>query len=144
MPWHKEYLKINIIQNLRRGFIEQEVGGDRLHIELEAEVPEKFRVGHHRERFTVVGDLAPMLALDAGGVEDVVHMPVREQQERDFVSLGREPLRRALRGIDEDTVLFKEEAICVKGAAGEGSDAHGRNVNDRISSRRGKSFSVPE
>jgi hypothetical protein len=140
MPRHKEYLKINIIQNLRFGFIKQKVGLDRFHFELKTESAEKIGVGHHRERVAMIGDFAAELPLDARCVQDVVHMPVREQQERDFVSLIRKPLGRALRGVEKNAVFLEEKAIRVKGAAGEGSDSHAGDVYGNISGGSARIF----
>jgi hypothetical protein len=124
MPRDQQYLKIHALNFLRRCFVDNEVRPDGLDLEGEAEPFEEIGVGEHLHGILMATELAPVLALDAGGVEDVVDMAVGEEQCFHFQPLLLQPVGGGLRGVDEDAVFLDKKAVCVENTACVGFNAH--------------------
>ena len=84
----------------------------------------------------MVAHAAAVLALDAGGVPDVVDVAVRKEQRFHRVATRGEPSGGVLRGVDEDAVVAEKEAVRVKDAAGESVEIHGVGRHWSVCGRR--------
>ncbi len=124
-------MEIEVLKGDGRGGFEGESGLDGVDVPGEAEPAEELGVCDHGEGIWVVGDAAAVLALDFGGVPDVVDVAVGEQKEVDLVVLALQPCRSLLGCIDQDSVGGKEKAVGVEDAAGEGVDLHGGQCGGR-------------
>ncbi len=84
-------VEIEVLEGDGRGGFEGEPGLDGIDVPGEAEPAEELGVGDHGEGVWVVGDAAAVLALDFGGVPDVVDVAVGEQEQVDLVVLAVQP-----------------------------------------------------
>ena len=128
VAWDFEDLEVEAVDDQGGGGEDLEAWGDGFDIPIEAEIAEEIRLGDHGLGIGMIPDLAMVLALDVGGVPDVVDVAVGEEEVFDGVAVIGEPRGGALWGIDEDAVFGKKEAICVKDSAGEGIDLHKKRV----------------
>ena len=119
-----EDLEIVATEGAGGGFGDHEIGGECLDLKGETETAEELGIGDHGDGLGVAADGAGVLAVDAGGIPDVINVAVGEEEEADLVSAFREPIGGLLGGVDEDACLRQEEAIRLEHSAGEAVDGH--------------------
>ena len=124
VAWDFEDVEVEAVDDHGGGGEDLEAWGDGFDIPIEAEIAEEIRLGDHGLGIGMIPDLAMVLALDVGGVPDVVDVAVGEEEVFYGVAVIGEPRGGVLWGIDEDAVFGKKEAICVKDSAGEDIDLH--------------------
>ena len=95
-------------------FLQQAVGLNRLHINVEAVLFKKIPILHHRNRIGVKCYLASVATLDQCGIRHMIKVAVGEQKPIDF--LIRKMSIRALWSVEENVPLwgFKQKGICKK------------------------------
>ncbi len=100
-------------------FLKEAVGGKRLDFQLESQASKKIPVGCHGGGIRMVGDLAPVSALDGCGVRRVVKMPVC--QKKPVHLLPCKMLCGPLGGVKEDVSggRFQKIGVGVEGATGK-------------------------
>jgi len=103
----------------RIAFIQEAVRLKRLDFQLKPMAAEKSRIGDHGGGIRVIGDLAPVAALDFGGIRDVVEMAMREKEPVDL--FPRKLFVRSLRSVKKEVspLGFEKKCIGIQGAAGE-------------------------
>ena len=100
MAGDEQDLEVDPFDDLRGGFVEMLVGLDGFDFPAESVFHEVVADGDHLLAVDVIRDPAAVLALDAGGVPDVVDVSVGEQERGDFRPAPREPRSRILRRVD--------------------------------------------
>jgi hypothetical protein len=124
MTGHFEHTKSNTGKLRALCFRDQKIGLDRLNLPTESELLEKTAIGQKWNAVPVISDAASMLLFDPGGINHVIDMAVREQEQSNFVPGAGQPLRRILRGVDQNAVVRQEKTVRVEDAASEGFNAH--------------------
>ena len=81
-------------------FLQEAVRLKRLDFQLKAVAAEKSCIGDHGSGIRVIGDFAPVAALDFGCISDVVEVAVREKEPVNL--LPRKPLIRPLRSVKKE------------------------------------------
>lgn len=112
-----EEIELGSEESLGRPLIEEEIGGESLDFEGEAVAMEGVRPGHKRQGIWMNSAGAVVLVEDFGPIDDVIEVPVGEQQEVNFF-VG-EVGGSAVRGVDEDISLgqFEKKAVRFEDAA---------------------------
>ena len=124
-----EDLEINAFDDLGGGFVGEKVGLDWVDFPIETELFKEIGLCDEGGGVRMITDFAFMLALDAGGVPDMVDMAMGEEEGVDGISLIAEPFGGVLRCIHQDAGPRKKEAIRVEDAAGEGVEIHARETS---------------
>ena len=119
-----EDLKIDATEVAIRCFGDRKVRDKRFDIEGEAETAKELGIGDHGDGIRMAADGASVVALDAGGVPNVIDVAVGEEEKANFVAFVREPIGTFLRGVDENAVVGQEKAVGFEHPAGEASDHH--------------------
>ena len=130
MPRHFENLEVHPEKVARRRRLDQEIGLDRLDLELEPEIEEEIRVGDHRRAVGMNADRATEALFDFGHVLDVIDMPVGEEEEPQLDPFPLEPVAGAVGRIEEDPALRRLEGVAVrlKDSAGKSLVFHRRVI----------------
>ena len=121
MPGHFQHFEIHPQKIFQRRRLDEQVGLDRLNLELEAVVAKVVAVGDHRSALRVNPDRATEAAFDFRHVLDVIDVAVGEQEEPQLNSLSDEPGAGAVGRIEEDPTFRRLQriAVCLENSPGK-------------------------
>jgi hypothetical protein len=119
VSWDVENLEVDSLDHSGRGFLGKEVRLNGLDFPIKAELFEEVGLGDESGRVGVITDFASVIALDAGGIPNVVDVAVGQEESFHVVTLGLKPFGGVLRRIDQNAGFEQKEAVRVKDAARE-------------------------
>ncbi len=81
MPRHLQDFHLEPKKFTRRSCLNQEIGFDRVDIQLEPETAKEFRIGNHRGGFGMAAELATKPVFDLRHVWNVIEMAMSEEEQ---------------------------------------------------------------
>lgn len=114
MPRHFQDFELESEEVAPRRRFDQEIGFNRLDLELEPKATEEFRVGDHGCGLGMTTDSAVEPPFDFRNVRDVIEVAMRQQEQLRSNAFALQPFARTIRRIEEDRAFGRFNEITIR------------------------------
>jgi hypothetical protein len=111
---NEQYTKRQTAKNCLRGFLDEEIGLDRLCFEGKSEIFVKTWVSDHRDTVLVKSDLAFGRALDSGCAIEMIDVSMRDEQQIDSDPQLANPFRDTSWRVDQDISASRLNEVSIR------------------------------